>query len=335
MTSVEFENQFDVYYNNITSNQAPGLNTYEKSVFLTRAEFEIVKNHFSANSKGNNLGQGFDDSAKRQADFSSLMKTAECSLCPDIRTKYTCTSEGETKVLYDDDITFTNGGNPYPMELGMYEVTNGEIRIEDPYEPAIAITVTVTEFPFTNGTLVIAEEQVNNKIDDRSLVYKFPTDVFIAINETIKTTNSAYLQVIPLRYDEYTRLMSKPFKRPLKNQAWRLINSGEIGDTGNYSNKKVEIITNAGDTISEGGYKVRYIRTPKPIIIGNLDGLTINGYTFTGTVGDVYPETEGCELDPILHDEILQRAVELAKVAWTMAGQDNTEATLVTGQRSE
>ena len=33
MNNTEFSNQFDVFYNNITSNQAPGLNEYEKSVF--------------------------------------------------------------------------------------------------------------------------------------------------------------------------------------------------------------------------------------------------------------------------------------------------------------
>ena len=78
MTIQEFSDQFDVLYNNITSNQAPGLNEYEKSLFLTKAEKEIVKNYFTAQSKGNNIGQGFDDSAKRQADFSILMKTGSC-----------------------------------------------------------------------------------------------------------------------------------------------------------------------------------------------------------------------------------------------------------------
>jgi len=37
MTVEEFSNQFDVLFNNITSNAAPGLNEYEKSVFLTKA----------------------------------------------------------------------------------------------------------------------------------------------------------------------------------------------------------------------------------------------------------------------------------------------------------
>lgn len=38
----EWENGFDLLYQNITSNQAPGLNAYEKSVFLTEAEFAVV-----------------------------------------------------------------------------------------------------------------------------------------------------------------------------------------------------------------------------------------------------------------------------------------------------
>ena len=42
----EFSYEFDVLYNNITSNQAPGLDEYEKSVFLTKAQDEIVKSYF-------------------------------------------------------------------------------------------------------------------------------------------------------------------------------------------------------------------------------------------------------------------------------------------------
>ena len=37
----EWENGFDLLYQNITSNQAPGLNAYEKSVFLTEAEYAV------------------------------------------------------------------------------------------------------------------------------------------------------------------------------------------------------------------------------------------------------------------------------------------------------
>lgn len=244
MDTSEFSWKFDTLYNNITSNQAPGLNEAEKSVFLTKAQDEVIKNYYTPNSKGNTTGQGFDDSAKRQADFSTLMKTSRCTA-----------------------------------------------------------------------------SSATTKIDRRSSIYTFPSDVYIMVNETIVTSDNRDLQVIPLRYDEYTRLMSKPFKRPLKNQAWRLLNSGSVNNSS--ATKVAEIITNIGDSIDS--YTVRYIKHPKPIILANLDGLTIEGYSTT---------TE-CEVDPILHEDILQRAVELAKIAWTSTGQDNAQLSMAAGQRSE
>lgn len=273
MNLEEFSNQFDLHYNNITSNQAPGLTEYEKSVFLTKAQDEIIKNYFTANSKGNNIGQGFDDSAKRQADFSILMKTASCSSASIIGT--------DSKVKY----TYTDAeGNTHTVEFTV------------------------------------------SKIDARSKIFSFPEDVFIAINETLSDTEAKkYFQVIPLRYDEYTRLMSKPFKRPLKNQAWRLINSGSIS-SNNYI-KCVEIITSPDYDTEVLNYSIRYVRKPKPIIVGNLDGLTINGAE--------YDATNECELDPILHEDILQRAVELAKAAWVTTGAENIQAVMQVGQRSE
>jgi hypothetical protein len=37
MTLQDFSTQFDILWNNVSSNQAPGLNEFEKSVFLTKA----------------------------------------------------------------------------------------------------------------------------------------------------------------------------------------------------------------------------------------------------------------------------------------------------------
>ena len=79
MSVEEMDNMFDVLYNNITSNQAPGLNAYEKSIFLTKAQDEILKNYFNPKSKGNNTQDGFDGSVKRQVDFSMLTTVATTS----------------------------------------------------------------------------------------------------------------------------------------------------------------------------------------------------------------------------------------------------------------
>lgn len=238
MTTSEFSNEFDVLYNNIMSNAAPGLNEYEKSVFLTKAQEEIIKNYF--NPKGNKYAEGFDGSAKRQIDFSGLITVAD-------------------------------------------------------------------------GTAVSSP---STTFDVRAKVYKLPSDLFLMINESL-TTNTGVKQVIPIRYDEYTRLMSKPYKEPLKYQAWRLITKGE----GN--NVQSEVIAHSGEIITK--YTVRYVRRPAPIILTNLSSeygnVSING---KDTISE-------CELNPLSHGEVLQRAVELAKAAY----EGDLKASVELGNRSE
>lgn len=238
MTTQEFSNSFDVLYNNIMSNAAPGLNEYEKSVFLTKAQEEIVKNYF--NPKGNKYQEGFDGSAKRQIDFSGLISVAD------------------------------------------------------------ATTTTLSP-----------------TFDVRAKVYKLPEDLFLIINESL-TTNTGIKQVIAIRYDEYTRLMSKPYKEPLKFQAWRLVTKGEGSSV-----VQSEVIPHSGETITK--YTIRYVRRPKPIVLCDLSSeygdVSING---TSSVSE-------CELNPLIHEEILQRAVELAKASYS----GEIKSIVELGQRSE
>jgi hypothetical protein len=290
MTADEFSNQFDVLYSNITSNQAPGLTEYEKSVFLTKAQDEIVKNYFTANSKGNNIGQGFDDSAKRQADFATLIKNFSATLSLDYA---------------NSDIFPTT--SPFIWHGSILEGEGNNKSV-----PSIT----------------------NKK--GASTTIKMPSDMMCILNETTKVrrggtlANGAnaytggkdeFLVTVPIRYDEYDRLASKPFKRPLKNQAWRMISSAD---------RVADIVIGPSDYFLQ--YICRYVRKPKPIIVGDLDELTIGGYEY-GTSGT--NTTSGCELDSIIHEDILQRAVELAKVAWTATGQDNVQLMMQAGQRSE
>ena len=67
----------------------------------------------------------------------------------------------------------------------------------------------------------------------------------------------------------------------------------------------VEVIGKFGSNLQ---YQMRYVKRPKPIILDNISdmGVTIDG------IGKI---TE-CELPTELHQEILQRAVELAKAAY-------------------
>lgn len=243
MTNQEFSNQFDVLYNNVMSNQAPGLDEYEKSVFLTKAQNEIVLSYF--NPKGNKYTEGFDGNERRQIDFSMLTRVAT-------------------------ETTFSAAN----------------------YDPRTA------------GVKSVA----------------MPDDVLVFVNESLtvtRDTKTVYLSVVPISYIEYSRQMSKPFKRPTHYQAWRLINSTDT-PAG-----ECDLIAGPNDTITK--YTARYIKRPLPIILVPLEGLSIGGYLGRDgsddlvSVEDSSTATSGieCELDPILHEDILQRAVELAKAAYT------------------
>lgn len=252
MDYIEMRNSFSTQFNNIMSNQAPGLNGYEISLFLTKGQDETLKNYF--NPKGNKYQEGADDSPKRQIDFSNLM-----------------------------------------------------------------VTTVLTES--TPAGYV--------RRDPRSQVYLMPTNptngyekpMFILNEYALKTQGSQsmedYITVRAISYQEYQRLMAKPYKWPVYNEAWRLLQTG-----GSHNTEEVaEVISRI--PIPANSYYMTYIRKPKPIIVENLtdSGVSLEGYVTESS----------CELDSILHEEVVQRAVELAKAAYI----GDLNATIQMGQRSE
>ncbi len=248
MTNTEFSNEFDVLYNSITSNQAPGLDEYEKSVFLTKAQSEILREYFNSRVDGTN--GGFDGSQKRQYDFSTLINTT---------------------------------------------------TLED-----------------------IEEEENVKKIDTRSKCFVFPSDYFLSVNEIISDTKRQY-SVISISYSDYQRLMMKPYAYPPKNMAWRLFSSTIVEQSGvspvstEESSLKTSTVDSSSVKVSpiaevigkfngEFTYQLRYVKRPNPIILIDLqnEDVSIEGQK----------KQLACELPPQLHQEILERAVTLAKIAY-------------------
>ena len=253
MTTQEFSNTFDTLLNSYNTASTFGeqaskgeivLDEYEKSVLLTQAQDIILKQYF----EGGGVNGGFDDSARRQVDFSNLI-TVE-------------------------------------------EITKEENPVLTPY-------------------------------DERSLIYKTPATitgkakVLYILNEKIVvsttsgqpavTTKRQYV-VVPINYKEYDRQMSKAYAQPLKKQAWRLFQDN--GPSGNSTiDLYSEIIPVEGSIVTpeDPKYKIRYIRRPQPIVLTNLDFTTQADLEIDGV-----KEISECELNPILHMDILNKAVELA-----------------------
>lgn len=72
MTTQEFSIEFDILYNNLASNAAPPLNDYEKSVFLTKAQSDIVIELYSGR---NNLGLSYESSEEVRKYLEKLNAT--------------------------------------------------------------------------------------------------------------------------------------------------------------------------------------------------------------------------------------------------------------------
>lgn len=187
MTSLEFSNEFEILYNNIMSNQSPGIDEYEKSVFLTKAQLELVKNYF--NPRSNKIQEGYDDSAKRQYDF-SVLNTVK---------KYLVNSSG---IVEYNEMGFENGNdNEHSIITHLKTNILGEDGIDNKFNRYFYQTP--DDFLF-----FINEEAFVERV--------------IPARENLKQRNAAI--VTPINFNEYTILRGGTYKYPVsKNECWKLI----------------------------------------------------------------------------------------------------------------
>lgn len=251
MTNSEFSDIFATLLNSYSSESQFGkqaadrdivLDEYEKSVFLTQAQDIIVKSYFDGTL--NAQRQGFDDSSRRQVDFSSLIKVATLTASTDTTSNF-----DDRGIIYD-----------LPKRTGKTGTSSAEV-------------------------LFILNEKLSYTPTDK----KIPNKDFV---------------IVPINYKEYDREMSKPYAQPLKKQAWRLFQNSSTG-----FDLKTELIPRwdykkaVEDKKGSFIYKIRYVKRPQPIILEDLpDNLEIDGEN----------KESSCELNPILHMDILNKAVELA-----------------------
>lgn len=74
MTVDEFDIRFDILYNNLASNAAPALNAYEKSVFLSQAQRDIIIELYN----GRNVsGISFESTEEARAYLRPLIKSKD------------------------------------------------------------------------------------------------------------------------------------------------------------------------------------------------------------------------------------------------------------------
>lgn len=199
MTEDELSIEFDILYDNISSNQAPGLTDYEKSVFLTEAKEEFIKSVYSG-QKGIDISFEKTEEVRRYLD--SLIDNAE---------------------------------------------------IDNPQIDKITL-------PEKEKLWFIVHEEALGKHTDKSCY------------------DTKAMEVTPITYDEYSRIMRDPFRKANYRRVLRL----DVGEN------TVRLIPSEGVTITK--YLVTYLRKPEPVTIGDLGSLSINGSSgpFTDDLHDNY-----------------------------------------------
>lgn len=133
-------------------------------------------------------------------------------------------------------------------------------------------------------------------ISDNPSFYKLPKNTLVITLEQVKIDeldecfDGKYIGVKPLKRDNYLIFKDNPFRQPNYKFAYR------IDHEDNY----IEIIYNKNLST----YKVSILISPPPIILEDLNYLSIDGIS---TLSE-------CILPEILHKEILIRAVKLCYI---------------------
>lgn len=108
-----------------------------------------------------------------------------------------------------------------------------------------------------------------------------------ALSDENNCINNKIVSVVPTIHDDLDKVLKNPFKSPNSRKVIRL----------DFDNK-IELISK----YNISNYKVRYLKKPNPIILVKLEDLNI----------DKKQEVSNGETNPILHERIVQRAVQLA-----------------------
>ena len=137
------------------------------------------------------------------------------------------------------------------------------------------------------------ETLINNNF--KSYKVEISNDILFMIYEQCTLSdennciNNKIVSVVPTIHDDLNKVLKNPFKSPNSRKIIRL----------DFDNK-IELISK----YNISNYKVRYLKKPNPIILVALeDNLSINN-------GDT--KVSNGETNPILHERIVQRAVQLA-----------------------
>ena len=181
------------------------------------------------------------------------------------------------------------------------ELYTGKNRFGDSFEKTEELRRLLNNLIVTHKQPLSEENYNNLALTDKSYLVPIFDDIMYIIYEAVRLKDDdlgcysgTVINVQPITHDEYNKIKDNPFRGPTRYKALRL-------DTNdNQPTNCVEIISK----YSCDEYIVRYLKKLNPIILVDLDdsNVSIDGKT----------NKKDCELNSILHEYILERAVDMA-----------------------
>lgn len=184
MTTTEFYNEFNLAYNNLASNQAPGLDKYEIGVYLTKSQAALVDALYGE----------FEKSEEARRKLVNLVTTAKLNLADNIAdnisadNKLYCSNDNEAYVsvfvaptdlryIVNEQIRMNNNANPCVKNkfLKVQPVSLDEVNIiiENPfkfnYRRALRLDTAINNEPYIE--IITKQATQSNCIDYYKIRY--------------------------------------------------------------------------------------------------------------------------------------------------------------------
>lgn len=315
MTIEEFSNSFDTLLNsyNVQAGFGEGANKqgsitldeYEKSVLLTQAQDIIVKSYFDRTL--NNQGQGFDDTARRQVDFSSLIKVKH----------YRKDADATHILVHDEDKCYDDSGLLVTLDSNVLFVLNERLETGSGKDEKTYTVVPLNYREYDREKSKAygqpLKKQAWRLFSNNATGYDIQSEI-IPIYKSTELTDST------LRYavaKEGVWVLQD--KEPAAGTSSGAVTLTSLPAASSLADGSYYTVTTQEKSLT---YVIRYVERPTPIVLRVLpNNLTIDGYNGSETTdagGEALDSNIftgagiNCALNPILHMDILNKAFELA-----------------------
>jgi len=187
MTNQEFRNFFDISYNAIASNSAPGIDDFELSVYLTQAQLEIIKNYYDPQS--NRKQKGFEATEKRRRDLNQLVKDYKTSTV--ITNTSNINSEAKFYIVPDDLFLIVNEKakiisedcyNNKTLTIKPISYDEYDVQIDNPFEKPnekVAWRLDLSNVNNTKVVEIISPYNILGSLEYQIRYIKYPKPIII------------------------------------------------------------------------------------------------------------------------------------------------------------